>query len=430
MTCRAALVVALLVLVMGAGAIVAAPAPGGAPRIELITHTARGPLRAGDALTVTVRGTAGATATFDVFGLVADVRMREARPGVYGAQPALFQGTHIVQAGQSTRNAAVIATLRLGGQEVSDAAPRPVTIDTRRPEITLQHPAPFVRLANVRPNIVVNFFDADSLVDPSVVRLLVNGRNVTADASITETSASYNPQTPFVPGPVRLEAIIADRAGNAERTNWTFVVTPANDLIKSVTINPAAPLKSGEILTVVVAGVPGAEASFALEGMPGQVAMRESRTPGLYFGSYEARRGQLLLNAAVLVTLTKDGRRNTAAAATGVTVLGATPQTPTALSASRVTVAGARPETRIVMRGRSRPGYRILGRIGYEARGGAGEDQGLLQEFLARALSDGTWQFTAGPFAAPRATRIFATVVAIDPAGQQSPPVVVELPSE
>ncbi|MGQ0551157.1 MAG: hypothetical protein ACT4PY_15975, partial [Armatimonadota bacterium] len=302
--------------------------------------------------------------------------------------------------------------------------------DTRPPEVILRQPAHEARLTNIRPNIVVNFVDSESSVNPGAVRLLVNGRNVTAEASVTETSIAYNPQAPLSPGRVHVELTVSDRAGNTERTEWAFVIAPSDELIRSVTINPTVALKAGDVLTVVAAGVPNAEAWFALDGLPDQVPMRESRTPGLYFGTYEARRGQQLLGAAIRVTMVKDGRRSTTPAATGVTIVGIPPSAPTNITTGRGIVAGARAETRIVVRGRSRPGYRILGRITHDGRVPSGEDPGTLQEFLARVGNDGSWQFAVGPLAVLRGGRLFATVVAIDPAGQLSPPVVVELNPE
>jgi hypothetical protein len=181
----------VLVLSIGHGAILAAPAPTGGLRIESFTHDARRPLKAGDSFTVTIRGSAGASATFDIFGVADDVRMREARPGVYGAQPAVYAGTYTVRLGDAARRAAVFASLKIGGQEIIGSSDRSITIDTRPPEITSVQPTREARLTNIRPNIVVSFFDGDSSVNPGAVRLLVNGRNVTAEASITETSVSF-----------------------------------------------------------------------------------------------------------------------------------------------------------------------------------------------------------------------------------------------
>lgn len=421
---RAGIWVTVIVLVsLGSGATAAAPVPTGAIRIASLTHDARGALKAGDSFTVALRGSAGATATFEIFAVAADVGMREVRGGGYGAQPALYAGTYIVRPGDAARNSAVFATLKMGGREVVGSTDRPITIDTRPPEVTSIQPRPQALLTNIRPNIVVSFFDGETSVNPSAVRLLVNGKNVTAETSITEMSASYNPQVPLTPGPVRVQLLVSDRAGNTERTEWTFTIAPSDDLIKSVTINPTTALKAGDILTLVMIGAPRGDASFTIEGLPGPVPMRESRTPGLYFGTYEVQRGQYIVGAALIASLLKAGRVSSAVATTGVTILTVPPPAPANVSASKVVVAGPRVATRIVLRGRSRPGFRILGRIAYE-------EQNPLQEFLARVGSDGTWQVAIGPAVPLRAGRLFATVVAIDPAGQQSPPVVIEVTVE
>jgi len=89
---------------IGPGSILAAPAPlppTGGVRIELLTHDARRPLRAGDRVVVTLRGSLGGSATFHIFGVVANVGMREIRTGVYQAQPALYTGTYIVRPAMS-----------------------------------------------------------------------------------------------------------------------------------------------------------------------------------------------------------------------------------------------------------------------------------------------------------------------------------------
>src|SRR3989337_3736486 len=156
-------------LVCGHGPIMAAPAPlppTGGVRIELLTHDARRPLRAGDRVVVTLRGSLGGSATFHIFGVVANVGMREIRTGVYQAQPALYTGTYIVRPGDVARNAALFATLSVGGQDGMAAGNRPITIDTRGPVMTSRQPKPGATLTNVRPNILVNFFDAGSPVTP------------------------------------------------------------------------------------------------------------------------------------------------------------------------------------------------------------------------------------------------------------------------
>src|SRR3972149_4996660 len=167
--------------------------------------------------------------------------------------------------GAAARSAPRLPPVAVGAQEVRAAGNRPITIDTRGPVITSRQPKPGATLTNVRPNIFVNFFDAVSTVNPGAVRLVVNGQNVTTRASISESSAAYNPEVPFAPGPVRVQLTTTDRAGNIEQTEWSFTIAPSNNLIKSVTINPVTALTPGDILTVVVTAAPGGKASFAIQ---------------------------------------------------------------------------------------------------------------------------------------------------------------------
>jgi len=420
---------ALVWLVSGQG-IMAAPVPlppTGGVRIESLTHDARRPLRVGDRVTVTVRGSIGGSATFHIFGVAVNLGMREIRTGVYQAQPALYTGTYIVRQGDVIRNGAVLATLNISGQEVMAASDRPITIDTRGPVITSRQPKPSAVLTNARPNIVVNFLDAVSGVNPGAVRLSVNGQNVTARASISDSAVAYNSEVPFAPGPVRVQLTAMDRAGNTDRTEWSFTIAPSTGLIKSVTINPATALTWGDILTVVMTGAPGGKASFAIQGVPGVVAMRESQTPGVYFGTLAVAAGLNAFEAPVTVTLEKDGRRTTATAAAGVSIIGGPPPAPTVLSSGRAIVLGEEAVTRTVLLGRSRPGLRIFGRLFFIARSPSGEEQRPLAEFLTVTGANGTWQIALGPLIFPEGARVVVSVVAIDPAGQRSPPVQTDI---
>lgn len=406
------------------GPITAAPAPlppTGGVRIELVTHDARRPLRAGDRLTVTVRGSSGGSATFHIFAVVANVGMREIRTGIYQAQPAIYTGTYVVQPGDLARNAGVFATLTVRGQEVMAGANRLITIDTRGPVITSRQPKPGATLTNGRPNIVVNFLDPVSAVNPGAVRLVVSGQNVTARTSISETFAAFNPEGPFPPGPVRVQLTATDRAGNADGAEWSFTIAPTAGLIESVTINPATPLTRGDILTVVMTGAPGGRASFTIEGLAGAVPMRESRTPGVYFGTLPIEAGRSLTEAALRVTLEKDGRRSMAPAAAGVTIVGPPPPAPSILAPGQAIVLGQEAVARMILRGRTQPGLRILARVSYVARGASTDEAGALGEFVTVAGADGNWTVAIGPLIVPEGSKVVATVIAIDQAGQRSP---------
>lgn len=427
---RRATILAISMLICRYGETVAAPAslpPAAGVRIELLTHDARKPLRAGERVTVTLRGSTGGSATFHIFGVVANVGMREIRTGIYQAQPALYTGTYVVRAGDMARNAALFATLTVGGREVIAAANRSITLDTRGPVIISRQPKPGSRLTNLRPNIVVSLLDGVSTVNPAAVRLVVNGRNVTARASISENAAAYNPEVPFTPGPVRVQLTAADRAGNREVAEWSFTVAPTDGFIQSVTISPATPVTPGDILTVVMTGAPGGRGSFSIQGLQGSVLMREARTPGVYFGTLAVARGPSLFEASLRATLEKNGQRATTTAAAAVTIAGSPPPAPVILSPGQAIVLGEEVVARTILRGRAAPGLRIFARLTYKARGTSAEDERVLGEFVTLTGADGTWQVAVGPLIAPEGSRVVATVIAIDPAGQRSPAASGEL---
>ncbi len=429
MTLRARLALPAIVLLAGGAlgrSVIAlaapAPAPGAVVRIEGLTHAARGVLRAGDRVTVTLRGTGGGSATFHIFGVVTDVGMREIRTGVYQAQAAMYIGTYIVRPGDGARNAAVSATLTVRGADAMGFSPRSVSIDTTPPLLTSLHPRPDAALSNARPNIVVGLFDRESSVNRGASRLFVNGQNVTARASISDNVISYTPEAPFPVGPVRVQVVAADVGRNAARAVWSFRITSGDGLIHSVTITPATPLRSGDVLTVVMTGAAGGRASFAIQGVTGAASPMRERNPGLYVGSYPVGGGPTVINAPLLVSLEKNGRRSTAPASAPVALLPAAPPAPTVAAPGRAIVLGQEVVTRLILRGRSLPGMRIAGRLTYEGRGA--EEAGPLGEFAAMTGTDGGWQATFGPFILPDGARLVMTVVAVDPAGQRSPSVV------
>lgn len=409
--------------------VAAAPAAQPPPvRIEAVSHNVSAPVGVGGRITVGLRGTGGGSATFRITGVAADIGMRELRSASYQGLSVLYTGTYVVQAGDGARNVAVFATLTVRGTEAMAVSPRPVMIDGRPPVITARQPKPGARLANARPNITVDLVDMESGVNPASARLLVNGRNVTARAAISETSIAYNPETPFRPGPVRVELTVADRARNTLRAEWTFQVVAPTGLITSVTINPASALTRDDVLTVVMVGAPGGRASFAVEGVRGEVAMRESGTKGTYFGTLRVRPEHTVIDAPLTVTLEKDGRKSVARAAALITMLGSPPAPPTA-AIPNSSAAFEDPDARLIVDGSARPGSRILGRVTYAIQSPGFEAQGVLAEFLTIATPNGRWRASLRPLVPFERGRLTLTLVAIDRAGQRSPPVTVEVNS-
>src|SRR4030066_184975 len=101
---RTGVLLIIVLLAAGQAGMQAAPAPPAAPlSASGLTYGAARQLKAGDRLSLVLRGTPGGAATFHIFNVVSDVGMREVRTGVYGAQPAMYSGTYMVQPGNAVR---------------------------------------------------------------------------------------------------------------------------------------------------------------------------------------------------------------------------------------------------------------------------------------------------------------------------------------
>lgn len=95
--------------------------------------------------------------------------------------------------------------------------------DQRSPEITDLTPANGDRVGDRRDTrISARLADEGSGIDPSAVRLRLNGRDVTADARITEDRLVFRED--LDPGRYTAEVTAHDRAGNMTRKTWTFDV--------------------------------------------------------------------------------------------------------------------------------------------------------------------------------------------------------------
>jgi len=402
--------------------------PTSRAQIESLTTDATKVLVAGDVITVTLRGSAKGTATFHIFGVMVDGTMQEASPEPSQAQPSIYTGKYTVRKGDAIRNGAVFATLRVGEQEVVAVSKQPVTIGTLPPVITSLHPASQAHLTNIRPNVVVRFFDPISGVNPAAVRMLVNGRDVSARAIVTETSASYSPEAPLEPGPVRVQVAIANQVKIVQQADWTFTIDPSTDLIKSVTITPTTVLKTRDVLTVVMTGVPGGQATFAIGGREGSIGMRESQ-PGLYLGTYTVQPQERIVDAPVVITLSNAGRSASIPASVGVTMLSESPPAPTIRPAETEVVAGKQYLSRIMFTGRALPGVRIQGEIALvpTEKSLQADERTTLGQFSTMAAADGTWRNVIGPVRPIRGTKLIVSVVAADLAGDRSPLATAEI---
>jgi hypothetical protein len=394
-----------------------AAAPAAGLRIASFAHDGQKPLRAGETLTATLQGNAGGTATFEIFGVATGIAMRETAPGTY-------QGSYAVKAGDAATNAAVFGRLRVGAQDAPLVqAGTPVTIDTAAPVIAQRYPEAGSTIANARPNILITYNDSGgSGINTAATRLIVNGRDVTAASTVTDTGAAYNPPAALT-NRVAVRLVLTDRAGNTTDDRFTFrIAVQQGSLIRSVTVNPTTPLRPGQVLTVSMVGEPGGQAAFSIEDVIESVAMTESPSqPGTYTGTFAVRPSDSARNARISVQLTRGGATSRADASARLTVVADVVVAPT-ISAP---AAGATVRAPIVIRGRATAGHSVVVRVNYRGTVALFQVQGTLGQVTTQADAQGNWSVTLNQDAPVRGADLTISATAVDQANRQSQPTTV-----
>jgi len=204
----------------------AAGAPGAAgtgeaaaPSITSFTVDATGALRAGDHFTVTLKGTPGGKASFDIGAYVEGVDMHEDSPGVYSARYTIPPNVNFGQV-------AVYGHLELNGTPAPRiAAPALIAVSTTPPTITDFAPPAGQTVNNATPSIFATFSSPTNVgINASTVTINVNGLDVTASSYRTGGFITYSPAVPLGNGTVNVRVSVADAAGNRAERAWSFTI--------------------------------------------------------------------------------------------------------------------------------------------------------------------------------------------------------------
>jgi hypothetical protein len=175
-------------------------------------------LRARDAVRVTLHGTPGGSATFDIGSYVGNLIMHESSPGTY-------EGSYVIPPGANFAQAPVIGRLSLGGAAPAEAqAAQTVSASGTPPGIVDFAPDGGATVNNDRPAIYATFASDAVPVNPSSAYLWVNGRDVTAECLRTAQFIQYLPSYSYPAGAVRVTVRVSDRAGNSTTKSWTFTI--------------------------------------------------------------------------------------------------------------------------------------------------------------------------------------------------------------
>ncbi len=244
----------------------AAPPP---LRIERFQVSTLERVQPGAEINFVVEGVPGAVAIVDLPGIAKNVQLREVRPGQY-------EGSYTIRrADRLDPDGPVVATLRAGNRAVTARLNHPLVVADNRAEP--DHRAPVVRDLSPRegevvtgsPTVVSGRFGdrGGSGVDPESVRIMLSGRNVTADTEIDPRSFTYRAALP--PGRHTVDVTARDRAGNAIRRSWSFEVgaAPTNVPIRILSHTDKAQV-DGNVVHVRARAAPFASVNVRADAVP------------------------------------------------------------------------------------------------------------------------------------------------------------------
>ncbi len=195
-----------------------AVAGGGQVQIRAVHDNAAGAFRAGQTVAIMAEGTPGAGATFDLSNIVIDNPMRETRAGHYEGQYEVTVGTNLT-------DAPILVRLRKGGETAVAEAPNPLNVVTTPPSVKDAAPLSGATINTARPSIFATFLTVGNKgMDPSTLQLILNGHDVTAQATRTASFISYYPPFDLSSKAVEVEVKGTDIAGNALDYSWTFSI--------------------------------------------------------------------------------------------------------------------------------------------------------------------------------------------------------------
>jgi len=176
------------------------------------------PLREGERLRVTMEGTPGGLASFDIGGLVHDVGMREERPGFYGGSLRIGDAVSIARS-------PVIVTLVAGTERSVARAATLVSASSVPPGIGRVGPAPNAVVSSTTPAIYATFLPDAVGVDPRSATLIVDGHDVTSETIRSARFIHFIPEIAYS-GVVHVTVRVSDFAGNIATRSWSFTVRP------------------------------------------------------------------------------------------------------------------------------------------------------------------------------------------------------------
>ncbi len=338
--------------------------------VEITSFEARadGWLKAGSTIDFVLTGTAGGTATFQIPGVSEPIPMLETSQGRYvGTWAPPASGSSPITASR----AVAIGKLKVGSSERLIQAATPLQIDTQPPKLGATTPDANGKVTRNRPNISAVFDEASgSGVNPDMIRMEVDGRDVTREATVTGNFIAYRPTQPLETGPHQVFVSVQDRAGNSATKSWAFTVASETDVVKTFSHTGSGNLDPGQVITFTLLGAKGGNATFSIGNKVLDVPMREVED-GKYVGEYVVRKGDSFVGEPVIAKLrTASGETYTIDAPQGIGVRAGKPEPPKITSP----LPKAAVQSPLVIKGTALPRSKVQLRVDYRTNvfGGLG----------------------------------------------------------
>jgi hypothetical protein len=195
--------------------------PATAPSVAIasVTLSADRPLKAGESFDVTLQGTAGGRASFDIGDYLTGLEMHETQPGTYVGHYTIPERFNVTQV-------PVYGNLTVGGASAPRTeAARSLSAATTPPNIGEVAPPPGQTVNNSRPSIYATYnAPTEIAINASSVTIEVNGHDVTSASTRTGGFITYSPGVDLPDGPVVVSVRVSDAAGNTSTKTWTFTI--------------------------------------------------------------------------------------------------------------------------------------------------------------------------------------------------------------
>lgn len=401
------------------------PPPAVGPTITAFTHNATRPLHAGEVLQVTLTGTAGGTAWFQILGLEQNLALPEAQAGVYRVD-------YSVPAGLAVSGVPLIGNLRVGNRNaVPVESAEPVTLESIAPKLVIYGPPVGETIYNRLPDLSVECSDEGGS-GIAWNRCTVSLRGPGGPLAVGATRVGRVLSLSFAPlpaGAITLAVDAYDRAGNHthQERQFTVVTSPPPPNRLWVSHNGVGRvLMPGDQLVVTAAGPVGGTATFSLGDWIKNRSLPESKTlPGTYRATFTVPALTVDRQLVVSAALVAAGGGQWAGAASQPVVFSPRREL---LPALTLPIAGSHvgQETRI--EGMTEPYAEVICGLTWKAElPGVGPQTGRLAQL--RLYADQTGRFAAGPvrlYGPPDVPVTYTLTVVADQGGRQSEAVVVE----